>query len=125
MYASSVLQLGLVLSVLTRSLKKTYRSMPHWKKHKNLRVLEGDVCTWSLEGVQGITDITHGASYNNSGEKDWALQHMTTAYEGARRMLEMAREQQCQSLLLFSSGAVYGLRLSANAAPFGEQKTSR
>lgn len=122
LYASSALQLGLVLSVLTRSVERTYGSMPHWGKHKNLRLLEGDVCTWGSEDVQNVTHIIHGANYTNSGEKDWALQHMTTAYEGTRRMLEMAREQHSLSLLLLSSGAVYGLGHTANTAPFVEQE---
>lgn len=122
LYASSALQLGLALSVLTRSVEKTYESMPHWKKHKNLRLLEGDICTWNSGGVQDVTHIIHGANYTNSGEKDWALQHMTTAYEGTLRMLEMAREHHSQSLLLLSSGAVYGLGHAATTAPFVEQE---
>ena len=48
---------------------------------------------------------------------------MAAAYEGSRRMLEMAQGQQCQASLLLSSGAVYGFSQKVNVAPLAEQES--
>lgn len=122
LYADEALSLQMQVTVLTRSAQRVFVEMPHWRKHNSLHLVEGDVSSWDSERVQGITHIIHGANYTNAGQEGWALEHMTTAYEGTRRMLEVAREQQCQALLLLSSGAVYGFCQKANVAPFVEQE---
>ncbi len=48
---------------------------------------------------------------------------MMAAYEGTRRMLEMAQGQQCQTFLLLSSGAVYGFSQKVNVAPLAGQES--
>ena len=121
-YANEILNLQMRITVLTRSVKRVFKKMPHWQGYANMCLAEGDVISWDPKQTPCVSHIIHGANYTNAGQEDWALEHMTTAYEGTRCMLEMAREHQSQALLLLSSGAVYGLAKPTNEAPFVEQE---
>lgn len=123
-YANEILNLQMRITVLTRSVKRVFKEMPHWQGYANMCLAEGDVTNWGPKQTPRVSHIIHGANYTNAGQEDWALEHMTTAYEGTRCMLEMAREHQSQALLLLSSGAVYGLAKPTNEAPFVEQECS-
>ena len=121
-YANEILNLQMRITVLTRSVKRVFKEMPHWQGYANMCLAEGDVISWDPKQTPCVSHIIHGANYTNAGQENWALEHMTTAYEGTRCMLEMAKEHQSQAMLLLSSGAVYGLAKPTNEAPFVEQE---
>lgn len=82
--------------------------MPHWRERNSLHLVEGAVSGRNPRRVQEVTHIIKEDNYTSAGQEVCALEHMAAAYEGSRRMLEMAQGQQCQTFLLLSSGAVYG-----------------
>lgn len=122
LWAGENLDLKLRIFVLTRSATGLLDAMPHWGLHAALHLLEGDVTSWRPEAALGISHMIHGANYCNAGQEGWALKHMDTALGGTRRMLELAGHENCCTVLLLSSGAVYGLRQGGAQAPYVEQE---
>ena len=122
--ANRDLSLALRLYVLTRSAKRTIAAMPQWQEHAELSLLEGDVTSWKPAAHLGLTHIVHGANLTQTGTEDWALRHLDTAVLGSRQILELARREKCQTMLLLSSGAVYGLRGEGASSPYQEKEQS-
>lgn len=122
LWAGETLDLDLRLFVLTRSAAALREAMPHWAAHPALRLLEGDVLSWQPPAGLGVTHMIHGANYCQTGREDWALRHMDTAVYGTRRMLDLAVAEGCKSVLLLSSGAVYGLRRKGGEPPYKEEE---
>lgn len=122
LWAGEALELELRLFALTRSVAALRKAMPHWGEHAALRLLEGDVLSWTPPAALGVTHMIHGANYCRTGREDWALRHMDTAVCGTRRMLDLAVAEGCRNVLLLSSGAVYGLRRQGGEPPYREQE---
>jgi dTDP-glucose 4,6-dehydratase len=122
LYGNETLGLGLELAVLTRSKAKVFREMPHWAEHSDLKLVEGDVLSLPREVTGTMTHVIHGANLCNDGKEDWALRHMETALSGTRNVLELARASGCKTVLLLSSGAVYGIRQGRQKPPYKEEE---
>lgn len=108
LWANDRLALGAEAVVLTRRPDAFDRKAPHLARHPAVRLVEGDVRTFSFPRgpfpfvVHAATDAS--AALN---EQD-PLAMLDTIVEGTRRVLALAREAGCRKLLLTSSGAVYG-----------------
>lgn len=119
LWANQRLDLELRLTALTRDPDKFLRSMPHLAERPGLRLLQGDILDFALQGVEPFDYIIHGANIPHDGTASWPARHMTAATQGTDRLFNLAARQNCQGVLLLSSGAVYGVQ-SPQSPPFDE-----
>jgi len=102
------LNLGASAVVLTRNPNAFKSRVPHLALHPSIRLLEGDVRSFSFPKgsypfvIHAATDAS--ASLN---EEDPLLM-FDTVVNGTRRVLEFASSHGARKFLLTSSGAVYG-----------------
>lgn len=108
LWANQERALGMHLTVLSRSPERFLRERaPHLSMRGDLSFVTGELTRFSAPR-RPCTHILHAASQSDAARgEDWAGQHLCTAIDGTRRLLEMAVEHQAKSFLLTSSGAVY------------------
>lgn len=94
--------------VLTRNPNSFLAKVPHLAGDAAVTLIDGDVRTFSFpEGrFDGVIHAATEASAKLVAEQP--LEMYETVVEGTRRVLEFARTAGARSLLLTSSGAVYG-----------------
>jgi dTDP-glucose 4,6-dehydratase len=105
LHAQDRLALGAEAIVLTRGPKAFEERVPHLASHPAVRVHEGDVRDFAFPDGP-VSHILHLATESGPGFTPAAS--FATAVHGTERVLELARGRGARSLLLASSGAVYG-----------------
>lgn len=99
------LGLGCRVTVLTRNPVHFDAHAPHLARAPGVELLEGDVRQLAPTGKR-YTHVIHAAT---DASYDVApLEMFDTCVEGTRRVLSIAAESRARSVLLVSSGAVYG-----------------
>jgi nucleoside-diphosphate-sugar epimerase len=100
--------LGAEAVVLTRNPDAFRRKVPHLACHPAVRLVAGDVRGFRFpEGP--FTHVIHAATETGVElNEQRPLAMLDSITEGTREVLEFARNKRVRSLLLTSSGAVYG-----------------
>lgn len=106
--AQERLQLGLVVTVLTRRPAAFAQRLPHLAAHPSVLVLTGDVA--QLQEVSTRFDFCVHAGANASPAPGEAVATFDELLGGTRQVCELATRAGCRRLLNLSSGAVYGLQ---------------
>ncbi len=95
-------------TVLTRDPSEFTRLRPHLAQAKGVRLHEGDIRTFETPG-QSFSHVIHGAASADAAlYTSEPLAMLDTIVGGTRRTLECAAAAGAGSVLLISSGAVYG-----------------
>lgn len=111
LWADRELTLDLRITVLSRHVGHFLDSVPHLRSHKILRFVEGNVLDFPQQQVEPFQYAIHAVNLPyNATSTHWAMEHMLTAIQGAERVWTLAKACNCRSLLLASSGAVYGVQ---------------
>ena len=100
--------LQLNLTVLTRNRNTFLSEMPHLQNHDCVRFLDGGIMDFDADALPPFELAIHGLNLHNDGTSSWAARHMTTATQGTERLYRLAAERGCKTVLMTSSGAVYG-----------------
>lgn len=96
------------MTVLTRSVEAFRRKAPHLAQHPSIRLVEGDVRSFTLPDAS-FTHVIHAASDATPSLCAERPQLVTdTIVEGTRRVLDLAASAGAPRFLFTSSGAVYG-----------------
>lgn len=93
---------------LVRNIEKGKKLFSEYIEKKQIELVQGNVLT-SVELEDDIDYIIHGASMTAS--KDFVekpVETITTAIDGTRNILELARKKNVQSMIYMSSMEVYG-----------------
>ena len=107
-YANLKLQLGINVTVLTRSYQGFLIKAPHLAQYPNFKFINGDICNFENISdefshiIHAATDASAQLNENNP------IQMFDTVVEGTRRVLQFAAEKKPEKFLFLSSGAVYG-----------------
>lgn len=96
------------LTVLTRNRNKFLSEMPHLQSHTCVRFLDGGIMDFDADALPPFELAINGLNLQNDGTSSWAARHMTAAAQGTERLYRLAAERGCTSILMTSSGAVYG-----------------
>jgi len=101
--------LNLTIYVLTRSKEKFLTSYPLFRKFKNIVFFEGDVRNFSIDTSVNPSYVIHGAteSASNLNLTD-PLKMFEVIVKGIWNVLELSKKWNSKSILILSSGAVYG-----------------
>jgi nucleoside-diphosphate-sugar epimerase len=103
--ANDELGLGVQAELLTRDPAAFATAAPHVAAHPAVTLIAGDVVTFAFPEL-AVTHILHMATETElAGSRSASFE---TAVRGTERVLAFARHRGAQSLLLTSSGAVYG-----------------
>lgn len=108
LHANERLRLGARATVLTRNRSAFVERAPHLAGHPAVSLIEGDVRTFNSTGA-GFSHVIHAAtdaSVRLNAEEPLAM--FDTIVTGTRRVLDCAVEAGARTILLLSSGAVYG-----------------
>jgi nucleoside-diphosphate-sugar epimerase len=106
--ANDQLQLGAQAVVLTRHPEAFVEKAPHLAAHPAIRLHAGDVRNFEFPAGQ-FSHVIHAATEASARlNKENPLLMFDTILEGTRRTLEFCRHAGVKSVLLASSGAVYG-----------------
>ncbi|MGB7219210.1 MAG: NAD(P)-dependent oxidoreductase [Vicinamibacterales bacterium] len=118
-WANDRLGLGASALVLTRDPGAFASRVPHLARHPAVQFHVGDVRSFEFPNGK-FSHVLHGATDASAKllAEDPRLM-FDTIVEGTRRVLEFARHCRARTLLLASSGAVYG-RQPAHVAALGE-----
>ena len=107
-WANDELEAGVYATVLTRDPSEFTRLRPHLAQAKGVRLHEGDIRTFETPG-QSFSHVIHGAASADAAlYTSEPLAMLDTIVGGTRRTLECAAAAGAGSVLLISSGAVYG-----------------
>ncbi|HQS47103.1 MAG: hypothetical protein B7Y12_05210 [Rhizobiales bacterium 24-66-13] len=109
LYAREARSLDMEIHVLTRDPDGFLaRRAPHLAGRQGLVLVPGTVTDFEPNPAP-YTHILHMASETNvEGTRDWAARHLATAIIGTQRLIDIAAAHGTQSLLITTSGAVYG-----------------
>lgn len=108
-YTDEQLGLGLDITVLSRDPERFLGGVgAGLRDRKQLRWITGSVLDFD-PAIGPFTHILHAASESNpEGAPDWAYRHMRSTIDGTQRLIDLAVRGGVKSLLLTTSGAVYG-----------------
>lgn len=107
-WACDRLQLNAAMTVLTRSPEAFRNKAPHLAVHPAIRLIAGDVRTFSFPEDR-FTHVIHAATDANAQlSRERPAEIFETIVCGTRRVLEFAAASGARRLLLLSSGAVCG-----------------
>lgn len=108
LWADAHLGLGVQLVLLTRDPDAFRRQFPHLGKAVGVTLVSGEVRTFRFP--TGKFDmVIHLAAETNVGLRDPDPEtYLDVIVGGTRRVLDLVERTEAQSLLLMSSGAVYG-----------------
>jgi nucleoside-diphosphate-sugar epimerase len=105
--AHATMNLGLAVTVLTRSRAAFARRSPQLAADPMVRFVEGDVRSFAFpEG--GVSHVIHAATDTSTEADRDPLLLIDTIVNGTRRVLDFSRAAGARRVLLLSSGAVYG-----------------
>jgi nucleoside-diphosphate-sugar epimerase len=106
------LDLGIAVSVLTRSAAGFAKKMPHLAAEPAFRFIDGNVIDFSFDAVLADRPFTHMVHAATDASADVnennPLLMFDTVVTGTRHTLDFARARQIPRILYLSSGAVYG-----------------
>ncbi|QMU28965.1 NAD-dependent epimerase/dehydratase family protein [Adhaeribacter radiodurans] len=109
-HANITQNLNIQITVLTRNSEAFQTKAPHLFNYSFLKYLAGDIQNFTFP-ERSIDYIIHAATEANAQLNAESPLLMTdTIVAGTRRVLDLARKKQVKSLLLTSSGAIYGLQ---------------
>lgn len=97
--------LGCRISVLTRNPAAFRAEVPWIAEAPGLRLIQGDVRSFDPD-IGPVTHVIHAAT--DVAAAAGPIETFDTCVEGTRRVLDGAVRSGCRSVLLLSSGAVYG-----------------
>lgn len=118
-------KLQLRVQVLTRSRRAFLTALPHLNGRSDLDVLEGDILTLQTLPVADFDYAVLAVNHRNSYTPDWAAHHCAVPVLGAEELFRMAGTCGCHSVLVLSSGAVYGVpALCPDTSVFREEAPS-
>jgi dTDP-glucose 4,6-dehydratase len=107
-WAADRLRLDVSVLVLTRDAEGFARRVPHLAAHRAVRVHEGDVRSFAFPDGN-FSYVVHAATDASAALlADNPLLMFDTIVEGTRHVLRFAGSRGTRTLLLTSSGAVYG-----------------
>lgn len=107
-YANEQLNLGIKVTVLTRSASSFEKKAPHLASYEGFKFVEGNVCDFAsplgeyTHVIHAATDASADLNENNP------RQMFNTVIQGTQRALDFAVEKKAKRVLFLSSGAVYG-----------------
>lgn len=107
-YANEKLNLGIKVTVLTRSASSFEKKASHLASYKGFEFIEGNVCDFAsplgeyTHVIHAATDASADLNENNP------RQMFNTVIQGTHRALDFAVEKKAKRVLFLSSGAVYG-----------------
>lgn len=107
--ADQELDLGLEVTLLSRSPESFCEKFPSLRSDKRVHFLKGDVTNFEFPKGRTFTHVFHGAndsSLPNSAANP--LQALDTMLIGTKRVLDFASLNPVKDFLLTSSGGVYG-----------------
>jgi len=108
LWADARFDLGVQVTVLTRSPDVFRRRVPHLAGSSRVRLHEGDVKSFTWPSGD-YSHIIHAATETNTDlSNPDALALYSASADGTRHVLEFARKGNVNDFLLVSSGAVYG-----------------
>jgi nucleoside-diphosphate-sugar epimerase len=107
-WANAELGAGVDALVLTRDPVEFTKARPHLAMGRGVRLHRGDIRTFETPG-ESFTHVIHGAASANAAlYASEPLAMLDTIVQGTHRVLECAAAARAGSVLLVSSGAVYG-----------------
>lgn len=106
--ANRQLGLGAELLLLTRDPDAFQERSPHLARDPAVRLIQGDVRTFSAEELRFSLAIHGATSSHGPFAREHPMEHLDTIVEGTRRILEAATRGGAERFLYLSSGAVYG-----------------
>lgn len=119
LYANDQLNLDCQLILLSRNPNNFKREFPHLGNHPAIKMVEGDISTFSFP-ESPIDIIIHAAADADSSlHSTNSMQTFNSIVDGTKRVIECAKSKNVQMILHFSSGAVYG-KMPANIERFSE-----
>ncbi len=107
-YINEVLKLESSITVLSRNPEKFLAEFPFYAEYKNVSFLKGNVIDFEFPKEQYHFIIHAATEVDVKLNTEEPLLMLDTITKGTRRVLDFAKEQQVESFLLTSSGAVYG-----------------
>lgn len=109
-YLNQVLKIKFSVTVLTRNIKKFLEKAPHFKNTSWLNFIEGDICSFAFpKDNPQFSHIIHAATEASAKLiREQPITMLDVTALGTRRVLEFAKVCRAKSVLLTSSGAVYG-----------------
>ena len=106
--ANRAFELGLSITAVARTPQRCAELHPQLYRCREITWHAADVRA-PLTGIAPPTHILHAATAASAAfNRDHPDLMFDTALEGTRRVLDLAASTSCQSVLLVSSGAVYG-----------------
>lgn len=137
-YVNRKLHLDAKLYVLSRQPEKFLLTYPEFDDHA-VTYIKGDITNFEFTYEKLDFIINAAADTNNALNGENSALIFDTIVEGTRHVLELAKDKKVESVLLTSSGAVYGTQpvsvshmsehdffapdvLASNAAAYGEGK---
>lgn len=107
-WANDKLGLGAKAVVLTRDPERFKRKAPHLTRHPAVQLHTGDVRTFDFPAGTFSHVIHAAAEADTALNRSHPLETLDLLVNGTRRAVEFADKANTRSLLLTSSGAVYG-----------------
>ena len=108
--------LGLEVTVLTRSRAAFARRCPQLAADPMFRFIAGDVRSFAFPDG-GFSHVIHAATDTSAEADRDPLQLLDTIVNGTRRVLDFSHAVGARRVLLLSSGAVYGSQRGIAAVP--------
>ncbi len=105
--ANETRELGLEITVLTRSAARFFADRPDLAFGRSLRFVEGDVRFFEFPKGR-FTHVIHAAADTSMAAESRPLELVDTIVAGTRRVLEFALLAGVDRVLTITSGAVYG-----------------
>lgn len=106
-YCNRNFGLRISATVLTRDPEAFSIKMPHLADDPSIRLLRGDIRSFSFP-EEDHDYIIHGAAPTTASALSEQIELQNTLLDGTRRMLAFSKLQRTKKFLFVSSGAVYG-----------------
>ena len=107
-FLSMPAEMNVKVIAMVRNREKAEKRFVHYLSHPGMKILLHDVCL-PYHQKEKIDFIIHAAS--QASPKYYGVDPvgtLTANVLGTLNLIELAKEQQCESFLFFSSGEVYG-----------------
>lgn len=107
LFCNRVLKLNISATVLSRDPYAFAGRMPHLAGDPAIRVVEGDVRTFSFP-PDDFDYVIHGATSTSADAASRPAELLDTIVHGTEHVIDLARRSNTKSFLFASTGAVYG-----------------
>lgn len=105
LWASEHAGLDLRVTSLARTPDKFYAKHPYLRRHKALRLVQGDLRHFPVVDAP-VTLCVHAATVvSTQPPGNWAYEHLDAAIDGTRSVLALARRDNAPALIVSSGGA--------------------